>query len=91
VGHLGVLHGQRYAAQPHTTDGTSQNSKPKTKSSKNHSYQLNGDNDMEQPIIALFAVACLFGSSSLYEPANRDSMFKSKHKVSLAPVSFDTR
>jgi hypothetical protein len=96
VGHVGVLHGQRYAQQSVNTEATSQNGKPKGKNSKNSNHSGHRgtdrhDSDMEEPVIALFAVACLFGSTSLYEPPNPESMFKSKHKVSLAPISYDSR
>ena len=45
----------------------------------------------ETPVLALFAVACPFGPPSLHETPQRDIMFKSKHKLCLAPQTIDHR
>ncbi|XP_015926692.1 aryl hydrocarbon receptor isoform X2 [Parasteatoda tepidariorum] len=51
---------------------------------------LHGQNQKEPPL-ALFAVCTPFGPPSLLEMPQKDSMFKSKHKLDLSLVSMDTR
>ncbi|RWS08195.1 uncharacterized protein B4U79_15799, partial [Dinothrombium tinctorium] len=45
----------------------------------------------EDPPLALFAVCTPFGPPSLLEMPQKDSMFKSKHKLDLSLVSMDQR
>ncbi|XP_064488766.1 aryl hydrocarbon receptor-like isoform X2 [Ornithodoros turicata] len=53
---------------------------------------LHGQNPKtEEPPLALFAVCTPFGPPSLLEMPQKDSMFKSKHKLDLALVSMDQR
>jgi hypothetical protein len=44
-----------------------------------------------EPMLALFAIACPFGPPSLFELPQRDSIFKTKHKVNLSPISLDAK
>jgi hypothetical protein len=41
--------------------------------------------------LALFGVACPFGPPSLFEIPQRESLFKSKYRLTLEPVSLDPR
>ncbi|XP_067118712.1 aryl hydrocarbon receptor-like isoform X2 [Centruroides vittatus] len=53
---------------------------------------LHGQNHKtEDPPLALFAVCTPFGPPSLLEMPQKDSMFKSKHKLDLSLVSMDQR
>ncbi|XP_055929085.1 uncharacterized protein LOC129960058 isoform X2 [Argiope bruennichi] len=53
---------------------------------------LHGQNrKTEEPPLALFAVCTPFGPPSLLEMPQKDSMFKSKHKLDLSLVSMDSR
>lgn len=53
---------------------------------------LHGQNHKsEEPPLALFAVCTPFGPPSLLEMPQKDSMFKSKHKLDLSMVSMDQR
>ncbi|XP_023233093.1 aryl hydrocarbon receptor protein 1-like isoform X3 [Centruroides sculpturatus] len=53
---------------------------------------LHGQNHKtEEPPLALFAVCTPFGPPSLLEMPQKDSMFKSKHKLDLSLVSMDQR
>ena len=53
---------------------------------------LHGQNQKtEEPPLALFAVCTPFGPPSLLEMPQKDSMFKSKHKLDLSLVSMDSR
>ncbi|XP_015781093.1 circadian locomoter output cycles protein kaput [Tetranychus urticae] len=53
---------------------------------------LHGQNHKtESPPLALFAVCTPFGPPSLLEMPQKDSMFKSKHKLDLSLVSMDQR
>ncbi|XP_029848211.3 aryl hydrocarbon receptor [Ixodes scapularis] len=53
---------------------------------------LHGQNHKtEEPPLALFAVCTPFGPPSLLEMPQKESMFKSKHKLDLAMVSMDQR
>jgi hypothetical protein len=45
----------------------------------------------EEPLLALFAIACPFGPPSLFELPQRESLFKTKHKISLSPISIDAK
>lgn len=47
-------------------------------------------NDQE-PLLALFAIACPFGPPSLFELPQRESLFKTKHKINLSPISIDAK
>lgn len=100
VGRLSVLHGQRGSFQvnsngdiinpPAKSYGKNKNSKNMPNSLLNDS--TNNLNQMDQePMLALFAVACPFGPPSLFELPQRDSLFKSKHKVNMAPISLDSK
>ena len=44
-----------------------------------------------EPMLALFAIACPFGPPSLFELPQRDSLFKTKHKITLTPISIDSK
>ncbi|XP_053200542.1 uncharacterized protein LOC128385680 isoform X2 [Panonychus citri] len=53
---------------------------------------LHGQNHKtDNPPLALFAVCTPFGPPSLLEMPQKDSMFKSKHKLDLSLVSMDQR
>ena len=53
---------------------------------------LHGQNHKsDEPPLALFAVCTPFGPPSLLEMPQKDSMFKSKHKLDFAIVSMDPR
>lgn len=53
---------------------------------------LHGQNHKsEEPPLALFAVCTPFGPPSLLEMPQKDSMFKSKHKLDLTILSMDSR
>lgn len=53
---------------------------------------LHGQNHKsEDPPLALFAVCTPFGPPSLLEMPQKDSMFKSKHKLDFSIVSMDPR
>jgi hypothetical protein len=56
-------------------------------------YNTNCDyySGTEEPILALFAIACPFGPPSLFELPHRDSLFKTKHRVNLEPISIDSK
>jgi hypothetical protein len=45
----------------------------------------------QEPLLALFAIACPFGPPSLFELPQRESLFKTKHKINLMPTSIDAR
>lgn len=45
----------------------------------------------QEPLLALFAIACPFGPPSLFELPQRESLFKTKHKINLAPISIDAK
>lgn len=47
--------------------------------------------DDHEPLLALFAIACPFGPPSLFELPQRESLFKTKHKINLAPISIDAK
>ncbi len=64
--------------------------------SSNNSHEAfnslsNSNEKSAEPILALFGIACPFGPSSLFDLPQRDSLFKSKHKVNLAPISLDSK
>ncbi|CAF0763061.1 unnamed protein product, partial [Didymodactylos carnosus] len=42
-------------------------------------------------VLALFGVACPFGPPSLFEIPQRETLFKSKHRLTLEPISLDPR
>lgn len=44
-----------------------------------------------EPLLALFAIACPFGPPSLFELPQRESLFKTKHKINLSPISIDAK
>ena len=53
---------------------------------------LHGQNrKTEEPPLALFCICTPFGPPSLLEMPQKEVMFKSKHKLDLAVVSFDPR
>lgn len=99
VGRLSVLHGQRGSFQVNSNGdiiNPPAKSYGKGKNSKNSANNIMNDaNSMNQidqePMLALFAVACPFGPPSLFELPQRDSLFKSKHKVNMAPISLDSK
>ena len=45
----------------------------------------------KEPMMALFAIACPFGPPSLFELPQRDSLFKTKHRVDMMPTSLDAK
>lgn len=51
---------------------------------------INPNSDQE-PMLALFAIACPFGPPSLFELPQRDSLFKTKHKINMTPISLDSK
>lgn len=104
VGRLSVLHGQHGAFQvdPSSDKVNSSSSKNYTKGKSTKlagNASANGEslsftqglNEKCEPVLALFGIACPFGPSSLFELPHRDSLFKTKHKVSLAPISLDSK
>ena len=103
VGRLNVLHGQRGAFQVDSNGeiinpsaksyGKGKNSKlMNTNLPSNDNMAFNQSlNDKSEPILALFGIASPFGPSSLFECPQRDSLFKSKLKVNLAPISLDSK
>lgn len=52
------------------------------------SYSSRND---QEPMLALFALACPFGPPSLFELPQRESLFKTKHKINLSPISIDAK
>ena len=99
VGKLSVLHGQHGAFQLNS-NGDIINPPVKTyskgKNSKNSANNLNNElsvlqNQDQEPMLALFAIACPFGPPSLFELPQREAIFKSKHKINLSPLSLDTK
>lgn len=81
------------------TYNKSKNSKASANQSSNSSnlndsaIQSNNleNNNNNEPILALFAIACPFGPPSLFELPQRDSLFKTKHKINLEPISLDAK
>ena len=45
----------------------------------------------KEPVMALFAIACPFGPPSLFELPQRDSLFKTRHRVDMMPTSLDAK
>ena len=98
VGRLSVLHGQRGSFQvnsngdiinpPSKSYGKGKNDKHSASNPALNDPMNINQNDQE-PMLALFAVACPFGPPSLFELPQRDSLFKSKHKVNMTPISLD--
>ena len=98
VGRLSVLHGQRGSFQVNSNGNIINppaKSYGKGKNSKNSASNMMNDHGMghldQEPMLALFAVACPFGPPSLFEMPQRDSLFKSKHKVNMSPISLDSK
>jgi aryl hydrocarbon receptor len=98
IGRLGLLHGQRSSAFQLNSNGDIINTQIKTYSKGNKNTKPNNNNASvlndsknEEPMLALFAIACPFGPPSLFELPQRDSIFKTKHKISLSPVSLDAK
>ncbi len=102
VGRLSVLHGQHGAYQIDANDeiihqsakGYGKNKGPKVANNSTSSDNIvysQSLNDKSEPVLALFGIACPFGPSSLFELPQRDSLFKTKHKVNLAPISLDSK
>jgi len=99
VGRLSTLDGQASAFQINpnsdSTASTSTGKNYKTKNMKTSMSQLNAENALNgnknEPTLALFAIACPFGPPSLFELPNRDSLFKTKHKMNLTPISIDSK
>ena len=91
---MGVLHGQK-GLQPQTDIQPGQIIKSYNKGKNAKCAPSNNGNDLnyekEEPSLALFAIACPFGPPSLFELPQRDSIFKTKHKINLAPISIDTK
>ena len=95
IGRLGILHGQRNAIDINAIDDLSNNNnlkpsnyKPKNSKILNNNYL---HNDEGETVLALFAIAVPFGPPSLFELPQRDSLFRTKHKVNLAPLTLDQR
>lgn len=97
------MYGQRYAlsdGNQSTNGGAGHHKSYKVKNMKNnHNNNANSNNlnnilmseiDNE-PILALFAIAIPFGPPSLFEIPQRETLFRTKHKVNLAPISIDPR
>ncbi len=98
VGRLSTLEGQASAFQinPNSDSSTASTGKSyKAKNVKASISQINVDNSLSgsknEPTLALFAIACPFGPPSLFELPNRDSLFKTKHKINLTPISIDSK
>ncbi|RNA40819.1 aryl hydrocarbon receptor [Brachionus plicatilis] len=94
VGRLNVLHGQRGIGENVESVNVPQaKSYNKAKNSKaNHDLNTQTESqNSQEPILALFAIACPFGPPSLFELPQRESLFKSKHKVTLEPISIDSK
>nr|UVG61500.1 aryl hydrocarbon receptor [Brachionus plicatilis] len=94
VGRLNVLHGQRGIGENVESVNVPQaKSYNKAKNSKaNHDLNTQAESqNSQEPILALFAIACPFGPPSLFELPQRESLFKSKHKVTLEPISIDSK
>lgn len=105
VGRLNVLHGQRAAFQVNAngeilnpqakTYNKGKNSKSSQSTAHNNSNlnELPNQilNDNQEPILALFAIACPFGPPSLFELPQRDSLFKTKNRINLEPISLDAK
>ena len=99
IGRIGILHGQKNAIDINSIDNdlSSNGLKPtsyKPKNSKLMNPGLmhnNGDHIDAEPTLALFAIAVPFGPPSLFELPQRDSLFRTKHKVNLAPLTLDQR
>ena len=99
VGRLSVLHGQRGSFQvnangdiinpPVKSYGKGKNSK--NAANNNILTDPSLGNADQEPMLALFAVACPFGPPSLFEMPQRESLFKSKHKVNMSPISLDSK
>lgn len=100
IGRLSVLYGQHGITQyaPSIDNQSLQTSKNQhlntTHKAKNIKLMnqgcINGSKD-DEPLLALFAIACPFGPSSLFELSQRDNLFKTKHKVNLTVTSIDQR
>lgn len=100
VGRLSLLHGQKSGFQLNANGEVippqTAKSYNKGKHSKNHqaaeaSKGLMGNPNDQEPLLALFAIACPFGPPSLFELPQRESLFKTKHKINLSPMSIDAR
>ncbi len=98
MGRLSVLHGQRGSFQVNSSGNIINppvKSYGKGKNSKNSANSMMNDHSMghpdQEPMLALFAVACPFGPPSLFEMPQRDSLFKTKHKVNMSPISLDSK
>jgi hypothetical protein len=94
------LHGQKNAVDINSIDndlssnGLKQTSyKPKNSKIMNNTGLMhnNGEHIESEPTLALFAIAVPFGPPSLFELPQRDSLFRTKHKVNLAPLTLDQR
>ncbi len=102
MGRLNVLSGQRGSFQINAngeiinpsvkTYSKSKNSKQNQQINNNvvNDEMINQSNDQE-PMLALFAIACPFGPPSLFELPQRDSLFKTKHKINMTPISLDSK
>ena len=100
MGRLSVLHGQHGAFQinsngdiinpPVKTYSKGKNSKNAAAHNAANDSCLN-PNDSTEPMLALFAIACPFGPPSLFELPQRESLFKTKHKINLSPISLDSK
>lgn len=94
------MHGQHGAFQLNS-NGDIINPPVKTyskgKNSKNSNSTMNSNNETstqsneQEPMLALFAIACPFGPPSLFEFPQRESIFKTKHKINLTPLSLDAK
>ncbi len=96
VGRIGVLYGQRNAIDININDNELNIGnvvKPKAKNAKilNANVIHGSENENGEPVLALFAIAVPFGPPSLFELPQRDSLFRTKHKVNLAPLTLDPR
>lgn len=94
VGRLNFLHGQKGLNENSESVNVPQaKSYNKAKNSKAN-HDLTNQNEIQnsqEPTLALFAIACPFGPPSLFELPQRETLFKSKHKITLEPISLDSK
>lgn len=95
-----MLHGQRSSAFQLNSNGDIINTHIKTYSKGKHAKNsasasaaaaASAENGDQEPMLALFAIACPFGPPSLFELPQRESIFKTKHKINMTPISIDAK
>jgi hypothetical protein len=105
VGRLSLLYGQRgiqlnangEIINPAVkTYGKSKNAKSHLNGTSSSTSALGNNENLvghkeQEPTLALFVIACPFGPPSLFEMPQRESIFKTKHKINMTPLSLDTK